>query len=307
MIETTKTFTCWEEILRSARTPIALVLLLTASPALSAPQFQKEPYREELREDAGIGSFVLTVEATGGTIRYTITGGDPDGVFNLDNSTGTITLAKALNYDSVRQYALTVQATDSSGTDTTTVTVKVRPRSIAELIGQTKPMTAVLFSMQERNSFEVVKNPTSTDSAVGLINQNQAGETAGILIAAEAPFAFPVVDKFCDGCVVPIGAWFGVNLTTGGGEDVSDVGLAAGFSFSFLSANRINRVRSGGGAGLSGSARLLLGALYGEVASLGPKNPTETLEVGDPYPVADSLPLNRNKQVSFTAGFGFRF
>lgn len=177
--------------------------------------------------------------------------------------------------------------------------------SIAELIGRAKPMTAVLFSSQARNSFEVVKdpNPDSATPTIGIINQNQAGSTAGILVAAEAPFALADILHRR----VPIGAWFGVNLQTGGGEEVSDVSLAAGLSFGFLSKHRLESLEEGGGPGLAGSARLLLGVIYGEIASLGPKNSTEALKVGDRFILADSLPLNKRKQAEFAIGIGFRF
>lgn len=191
---------------------------------------------------------------------------------------------------------------------------------ISKLIGGTKPMTAILFSNQDRNGFEVLKDPASGDSTVGIVNQNQSGDTGGILIAAEAPLMFPRIktqgcaraDRSTDGgdraCSrIPIGAWFGVNLKTGSGEEVSDVDLAAGISISLLTANRIEKMRQeSGGEGMA-SARILLGVVYGEVASLGPKNAAESLQIGDPYPLGDSLPISKDKKISFAWGIGFRF
>lgn len=195
---------------------------------------------------------------------------------------------------------------------------KILDPSVADFIKGTKPMTAVLFSNQDRNSFEVVKDPKSMDATLGIINQNQAGSTGGILIAAEAPFAYPTKPlgifkrkknktEGKGNRVYPIGAWFGVNLKTGAGDEVSDVSLAAGLSFSLISAEKLSKLEKGEGAGVSGSARFLLGAVYGEVATLGPMNATEDLTVGDEYPLGESLPLHKDKKLSVACGIGFRF
>ena len=243
---------------------------------------------------------------TGDTIAYTILPqGNSNAVFVVDSS-GAITLQKKLDYESVRKYSLIVEASDGTNKDTASVTViveNVDDRTIAELIRTTSPMTAVLFSGQDRNSFEVVKDPNSTAPTIGIINQSQAGTTAGILIAAERPFYVPTVG----GQRMPIGAWYGVNLKAGSGDDVADVDLAAGLSFSFLPKKTTNRLLAGESTGLMGSARFLLGVLYGEVATLGPKNETESLQVGGSYPLGESLPLHKNKEFSFTAGIGFSF
>ena len=185
---------------------------------------------------------------------------------------------------------------------------KADTEAIAKAIGASKPMTAVLFTWLDRGEFEVVPNPDSADPTVGIINQNQDGTTAGILIAAEAPFAYPSIKrKSGKRSRVPIGAWFGVNLSTGGGADVSDVDLAAGFSFSFISAGKVAKVLAGDPAGLAASARFLVGAVYGDATKLGPRDDTSNLEVGDPYPLGSTIPVTKDKQVRPAIGIGFRF
>ena len=184
---------------------------------------------------------------------------------------------------------------------------KILNPSLGSLIGSTAPMTAVLFSDQSRNSFEVVKNPVNPDDTMGIINQSTTGRTGGILIAAEAPFAYPAVKIGNDTSRIPIGAWFGVNLKTGGGDEVSDVDLAAGLSVSLISADRLARIQATGRSGLAGSAKLLLGVVYGEVASLGPKDATSNLTVGDKLPLGDTVPLHKRKEITFAYGIGFRF
>lgn len=166
---------------------------------------------------------------------------------------------------------------------------------LAEIIKNTRPLTAVLFSSQDRNSYEVVKNPA--DRSKGIINQNQTGDTGGILIAAEAPLFYPNPMKKS---VIPVGAWFGVRMQAGGGSDVSGVDLAAGISLSYISGHTISKLNTD--KSVTESARLLFGAIYGEVATLG-----AGLTVGSPFELGEEIPINREKDIAFTIGLGFRF
>ena len=57
---------------------------------------------------------------------YSITGGDEDGKFAIDESTGRITVAGNLSSAVGTSFSLTVEASDTSGgTATVTVTVRV--------------------------------------------------------------------------------------------------------------------------------------------------------------------------------------
>ena len=57
---------------------------------------------------------------------YSITAGNDAGKFTINSSTGVITTAAALDYETTTSYTLTVTATDSFGNaSTTTQTVNV--------------------------------------------------------------------------------------------------------------------------------------------------------------------------------------
>ena len=181
--------------------------------------------------------------------------------------------------------------------------------SLRELLGGTQPMIAVLFSSQDRNTFEVVRDPAAEEATIGIINQSHEGSTAGLLIAYEAPLALPKV-KWPGNPYksrMPIGAWFGVNLKTGDGDEIADVDLAAGLSVSLISKETEDRLRNDRSPGLRGSARLLLGLIYGEVTTLGPRDASTNFNVGDPYPLGETPPLNKERKISVTYGIGFRF
>ena len=95
-----------------------------------SPAFTGAPYTFEVAEDAAVDDEVGTVSASDpdadDTVAYSITAGNDDGHFALDGSTGAITVASALDYESTASYTLTVEASDErGGTATTTVTVTV--------------------------------------------------------------------------------------------------------------------------------------------------------------------------------------
>ncbi len=83
-------------------------------------------------EGASNGDAVGTVAAsdpdTGDTVTYAITGGNADGAFAIDPTTGAVTVADAslLDHETTPSRAVTITVTDAAGlTDTATVTVGV--------------------------------------------------------------------------------------------------------------------------------------------------------------------------------------
>ena len=169
-----------------------------------------------------------------------------------------------------------------------------------ELIGNVSPMTAVLFSPGlNRNSFEVINPSGESDATLGEISQSGGGETAGVLLAAEAPFSFWKTEELR----IPVGAWFGVNFQTGGGETLNNVDLATGISLTFIPESRVENAKKEGGFGLAKTARVLLGIIYGEKETLGGKE----LTIGKPFPIGGTLPLVKERSLQFTFGLGFRF
>ena len=94
------------------------------------PTFGAASYSFSLADDADLGSVVGSVSATGSqtddTVTYSITGGDDDGNFAIDESTGQVTVAGDICSFVGTSFSLTVEATDTSGgSATVTVTVRV--------------------------------------------------------------------------------------------------------------------------------------------------------------------------------------
>ena len=102
---------------------------ITVTDENDAPVFEEAHYTFLAAEDAAVGDTVGTVSATdadeGDTLTYSITGGNEDGNFAIDASTGTITVAVALDFETTPSYELTVEATDGTNAASATVVVSV--------------------------------------------------------------------------------------------------------------------------------------------------------------------------------------
>lgn len=83
-----------------------------------------------ISEGAVIGSVVTTVTSSdpdaGDGVTYAITAGNPSGAFVINATTGEISTATVLDYETIASYSLTVTVTDSGGlTDTAIITVNI--------------------------------------------------------------------------------------------------------------------------------------------------------------------------------------
>ena len=93
------------------------------------PAFETDGYSFSVQRDAAVDTVVGAVTATdadGDTVTYAITGGNEEGKFAIgDGSSGQITVADLLDYDTVSSYSLTVEATDGYGTAVSTVAISL--------------------------------------------------------------------------------------------------------------------------------------------------------------------------------------
>jgi hypothetical protein len=82
-----------------------------------------------------IGSPVTAVDPNGGTVVYSITGGNSSGIFGINSSTGQISVidAGSLDFEDTSVYSLTVRASDGNLFDSATVTINVT--NVAPVLG----------------------------------------------------------------------------------------------------------------------------------------------------------------------------
>uniref|UniRef100_A0A2K5HVT3 Protocadherin-16 n=1 Tax=Colobus angolensis palliatus TaxID=336983 RepID=A0A2K5HVT3_COLAP len=85
------------------------------------PVFTRASYRVAVPEDTPVGAELLHVEASDadpgphGLVHFTVSSGDPSGLFELDESSGTLRLAHALDCETQARHQLVVQAADPAG------------------------------------------------------------------------------------------------------------------------------------------------------------------------------------------------
>ena len=110
----------------------------------SPVQFESSSYSKTLPEDATKGSTIFIVKASrSGSesgITYSIVGEDPHKTFKIDDSkSGNITLAKALDYESKKNYKLIIRATFSSPGNVPDVTAEVTGEVTVIDVNDNKP------------------------------------------------------------------------------------------------------------------------------------------------------------------------
>ncbi|CAL1535045.1 unnamed protein product [Lymnaea stagnalis] len=84
------------------------------------PVFTQSRYNKTVNEDVAIGTSLLRIMANdrdvglNGAVRYFIIGGEGSNDFNLDISSGVLRVQKALDYERIQSYTISIQAEDSS-------------------------------------------------------------------------------------------------------------------------------------------------------------------------------------------------
>ena len=158
-----------------------------------APAFDQDSYTFEVAEDAAVGDAVGTVPATdpdqADILTYSITEGNEDGNFAIDGSTGAITVAAALDYETTSEYTLTVEVSDGNGgSDTAAVTVTVTdvaedappaPSGLAaSLAGET--FTISWTALDGAAKYEV--QHTTDAASAAAVSWTALPETTGVLV-----------------------------------------------------------------------------------------------------------------------------
>nr|XP_010963363.1 PREDICTED: LOW QUALITY PROTEIN: protocadherin-16 [Camelus bactrianus] len=103
---------------RSSTVPVTVTVLDVND---NPPVFTRSSYRVAVPEDTPIGAELLQVEASDadpgphGLVRFTLSSGDPLGLFELDESSGDLRLARPLDCETQARHQLVVQAADPAG------------------------------------------------------------------------------------------------------------------------------------------------------------------------------------------------
>jgi len=118
------------------RTATTVVVVTVLDENDNRPQFQNATYEVDVPEDvdAHQSPVIATIRATdrdeglNGVVKYSIAGWNYGGTFEIDSSTGDLSVTSPLDFENMQQYHLTVRAQDSGtppAANTTNVIVKV--------------------------------------------------------------------------------------------------------------------------------------------------------------------------------------
>uniref|UniRef100_A0A671GCF7 Protocadherin-15 n=1 Tax=Rhinolophus ferrumequinum TaxID=59479 RepID=A0A671GCF7_RHIFE len=140
----------------------------------SPPRFPQMMYNLEVSEAMRVGAVLLNLQATdreGDPITYAIEKGDPQRVFNLSETTGILTLGKALDRESTDRYILIVTATDGRPDGTSTATVNVVVSDVNDNAPMFDPYLPRNVSVVEEEANAFVCQVTATDPDAGINGQ----------------------------------------------------------------------------------------------------------------------------------------
>ena len=158
--------------------PEPLVYDSTYAACTRPPRFDEPVYSFEVPEDAPTGHEVGAVSATDldedDAVTYEITAGNEGGAFVMGESSGAITVAGALDYETTPSYSLTVAAGDGRG-GTATTTVSISVTNVIELPGAPRNLRATMEGPWVRLDWDAPSDPTVTGYQV-LRRRPQEGE-----------------------------------------------------------------------------------------------------------------------------------
>ncbi|KAM4839832.1 LOW QUALITY PROTEIN: protocadherin-15-like [Urocitellus parryii] len=140
----------------------------------SPPRFPQLMYSLEISEAMRIGAVLLNLQATdreGDSITYAIENGDPQRVFNLSETTGILTLGKALDRESTDHYILIVTASDGRPDGTSTATVNVVVTDVNDNAPVFDPYLPRNLSVVEEEVNAFVGQVRATDPDAGINGQ----------------------------------------------------------------------------------------------------------------------------------------
>ncbi|XP_045424004.1 protocadherin-15 isoform X10 [Lemur catta] len=140
----------------------------------SPPRFPQLMYSLEISEAMRIGAVLLNLQATdreGDPITYAIENGDPQRVFNLSETTGILTLGKALDRESTDRYILIITASDGRPDGTSTATVNVVVTDVNDNAPVFDPYLPRNLSVVEEEANAFVGQVRATDPDAGINGQ----------------------------------------------------------------------------------------------------------------------------------------
>ncbi|XP_005886332.1 PREDICTED: protocadherin-16 [Myotis brandtii] len=136
---------------RSSAVPVTVTVLDVND---NPPVFTRASYRVAVSEDTPVGAELLHVEASDadpgphGLVRFTLSSGDPAGLFELDESSGALRLARPLDCETQARHQLVVQAADPVGAHFALAPVTIEVQDVNDH-GPAFPLSLLSTSLAE--------------------------------------------------------------------------------------------------------------------------------------------------------------
>jgi VCBS repeat-containing protein len=159
-----------------------------------------------LDENVDPGTFITNVsdsftgtdfDRDGDAITYSITGGNGGGIFEINSSTGVITIAagKTLNYEAASVHNLTVTATDGTLSDTAAVTVNVNDLIVEAVddvgsVEETATLSVNAASGVLINDIGTSKSVSAVNGVSGNIGSAVLGAYGSLTLNADGSYTY---------------------------------------------------------------------------------------------------------------------
>ena len=111
----------------------AIITINVKNVEFDPPQFSETLLARQMSENLPVGALVTKIltctdRDDGDVITYSISSGNDNGLFSVDNSTGEVVLAKTLDYEMATSHLVTLQCTDPSNLyDSALISITVLP------------------------------------------------------------------------------------------------------------------------------------------------------------------------------------
>jgi protocadherin-15 len=161
---------------------------VTPGPNLRGPIFDQFLYETDVSEGAAKFSSVVTTSARdpeGGPVAYSISGGNEEGHFQVEESTGVVRVMEPLDRENIIRYSLTVRAEDIGGKySTATINVVVTD------INDSNPKFE-----NEPYSFRVREGESGADVGRVEASDGDSGDNANMFytVPESSPFAIDAI------------------------------------------------------------------------------------------------------------------
>ncbi|XP_071890555.1 neural-cadherin isoform X2 [Anas platyrhynchos] len=169
-------------------TDTAYVRIFVSDVNDNAPAFPQSVYEISIDEDRDVGSPVVTAtandqdEGANAKLRYQITSGNVEGVFDVETEAGTVFIVQPLDYEQEQRYELQLVASDGKWENHTLIIINVvNKNDEAPVFTQNEYYGSVLEELTDLPAFVLKVSATDPDQAAdqNAISYSLHGQGAG--------------------------------------------------------------------------------------------------------------------------------